>query len=145
MTRNTEIARAVRYAILMGAVTVAAASLPVQAQQAADQEETTLATVVVTGSRIPQPNLEAISPVTAVSSDEIKLTGATRVEDLLNNLPQVMAAQGGNLANGASGTAQVDLRGLGTQRTLVLVNSRRLMPGDPTINGAESPDLNQIH
>jgi outer membrane receptor protein involved in Fe transport len=144
MTRNTEIARAVRYAILMGAVTVAAASLPVQAQQAADQEETTLATVVVTGSRIPQPNLEAISPVTAVSSDEIKLTGATRVEDLLNNLPQVMAAQGGNLANGASGTAQVDLRGLGTQRTLVLVNSRRLMPGDPTINGAESPDLNQI-
>jgi iron complex outermembrane receptor protein len=148
MTRNTEIARAVRYAILVGAATVAAASsLPAQAQvqaQTTDQETTALATVVVTGSRIPQPNLETISPVTAVTSDEIKMTGATRVEDLLNNLPQVMAAQGGNLANGASGTAQVNLRGLGSQRTLVLVNGRRLMPGDPTQNGAESPDLNQI-
>src|ERR1700733_8293825 len=77
MTRNTEIAGGVCYGILMGAVTVTAASLPAQAQQAADQEETTLTTVVVTGSRIPQPNLEEVSPVTAISSDEIKMTGAT--------------------------------------------------------------------
>src|SRR5450755_995269 len=147
MTRNTEIARAVRYAILIGSVAVASAtSLSAQAQvaQSTDQDTTALTTVVVTGSRIPQPNLEEVSPVTAVTADEIKMTGATGIEDLLNNLPQVMAAQGGNLANGASGTAQVDLRNLGPQRTLVLVNGRRLMPGDPTINGTESPDLNQI-
>lgn len=52
---------------------------------------------------------------------------------------------GGNLSNGATGAATVNLRNLGSQRTLVLVNNRRLMPGDPTQNGAASPDLNQIH
>ena len=68
----------------------------------------------------------------------------TRVEDLINNLPQAFADFGGNLSNGSTGTATVNLRNLGRQRTLVLVNSRRLMPGDPTQNGAASPDLNQI-
>ena len=60
----------------------------------------------------------------------------TRVEDLVNNLPQAFADFGGNISNGATGAATVNLRGLGSQRTLVLVNSRRLMPGDPTQNGA---------
>jgi outer membrane receptor protein involved in Fe transport len=68
----------------------------------------------------------------------------TRVEDLINNLPQAFADLGGNLSNGSTGTATVNLRNLGPQRTLVLVNSRRLMPGDPTQNGQASPDLNQI-
>ena len=103
-----------------------------------------IGTVVVTGSRIPQPNLTSISPVTSVGNEEIKLEGVTRVEDLINNLPQAVADFGGNLSNGATGAATVNLRGLGSQRTLVLVNSRRLMPGDPTQNGASSPDLNQI-
>lgn len=147
MTCNIEIARAVRYAIVMGAVTVAAASLPAQAQtqtQTTDQDTTTLTTVVVTGSRIPQPNLESISAVTAVTAEQIKEQGITRIEDLLNQLPQVMADFGGNLTNGATGASTVNLRGLGSQRTLVLVNGRRLMPGDPTQNGNEAPDLNQI-
>ncbi len=47
--------------------------------------------VVVTGSRIPSPNLTSASPVTTVSSADIKLEGTTRIEDLLNNLPQVFA------------------------------------------------------
>ena len=78
MTRNTEIARAVRYALLMGTVTAAAAtSLPAAAQtqaQATEQETTPLAVVVVTGSRIPQPQLESVSPVTVVGSEEIAQT-----------------------------------------------------------------------
>ena len=74
----------------------------------------------------------------------MKIEGVTRVEDLINNLPQAFADLGGNLSNGSTGTATVNLRNLGPQRTLVLVNSRRLMPGDPTQNGAASPDLNQI-
>ena len=104
----------------------------------------TIQEVVVTGSRIAQPGLTSISPVTAVGSDQIKIEGITRVEDLINNLPQAFADFGGNLSNGATGAATVNLRGLGSQRTLVLVNSRRLMPGDPTQNGSASPDLNQI-
>ena len=66
----------------------------------------------------------------------MKIEGVTRVEDLINNLPQAFADFGGNLSNGATGTATVNLRGLGPQRTLVLINGRRLMPGDPTQNGA---------
>jgi outer membrane receptor protein involved in Fe transport len=87
--------------------------------------------IVVTGSRIPHPDLESASPVTIVGAQEVKQSGVTRIEDLLNALPQVFAGQGGNLANGATGIATVDLRGLGAARTLVLVNGRRLVPGDP--------------
>jgi len=87
--------------------------------------------VVVTGSRIPQPNLTGASPVTVVTAQEVKLQGTTRVEDLVNSLPQSFAAQGSNVSNGSTGTATVNLRGLGSSRTLVLVNGRRLMPGDP--------------
>jgi outer membrane cobalamin receptor len=76
-----------------------------------DNDEETV--ITVTGSRIPQPNLTSISPVTAVDSTEIKLSGVTRTEDMINSLPQAFAGQGGNLANGASGTATADLRGLG--------------------------------
>jgi iron complex outermembrane receptor protein len=97
--------------------------------------------IVVTGSRIPQPNLSAVSPVTVVNSQEVKLQGTTRTEDLINSLPQAFAEQGGNLANGASGTATVNLRGLGSERTLVLINGRRLVPGDPFSSAA---DINVI-
>ena len=146
INRNSQVARGVRYALYVSAVATAATSLPALAQ---DQQEAAagpseLGTVVVTGSRIPQPNLTSISPVTAVGTEEIKIEGVTRVEDLINNLPQAFADFGGNVSNGSTGTATVNLRGLGSQRTLVLVNSRRLMPGDPTQNGAASPDLNQI-
>jgi outer membrane receptor protein involved in Fe transport len=143
--RNNQVARAVRYALFASAATAASTSLPAYAQ---DQQEAApaseIGTVVVTGSRIPQPNLTSVSPVTSVGSQELKLEGVTRVEDLINNLPQAVADFGGNLSNGATGAATVSLRGLGAQRTLVLVNGRRLMPGDPTQNGNASPDLNQI-
>ena len=108
---------------------------PAFAQDAPVQE------VVVTGSRIPQPNLTAISPITSVTAAEVKLEGTTRVEDLLNNLPQVFAAQGSTVSNGSNGTATVDLRGLGSTRTLVLIDGKRVVPGDP---GDPSVDLNFI-
>lgn len=87
--------------------------------------------IVVTGSRIQRPELSSASPVTVVGAAEVKQFGTTRIEDLLNALPQVFAGQGGGISNGATGTATVDLRGLGATRTLVLVNGRRLVPGDP--------------
>ena len=101
--------------------------------------------VVVTGTRIQNANLQAVSPVTTVTNAEIKMTGTTRVEDLVNNLPQAFAGQGSAIGNGATGTATVNLRGLGVQRTLVLIDGRRLMPGDPAYsNNAPVPDLNFI-
>jgi outer membrane receptor protein involved in Fe transport len=98
-------------------------------------------TVVVTGSRIPQTGLYSSSPVTAVGQQELKLEGTTDVTTLLNNLPEAFVDQNSGVSNGASGTANVDLRGLGSKRTLVLVNGSRLMPGDISDPVA---DLNDI-
>ena len=98
--------------------------------------------VVVTGSRIVSPNLQSISPVTAIGAEELNIAGKTRIEDVLNQLPQAFASQGSSISNASDGTATVDLRGLGVNRTLVLVNGRRLMPGNP--DGGSAADLNQI-
>ena len=97
--------------------------------------------IEVTGSRIPAANLESTSPITTIDATTIKVDGLRSVENLLNNLPQVFAGQGGSVSNGATGTATVDLRGLGSSRTLVLVNGRRLPAGSPRTFAA---DLNQI-
>lgn len=96
--------------------------------------------VVVTGSRIPQINEKSANPISVLTGQEAKLQGATHVEDLLNTLPQVNAGLNGG-ALGPTGTATVDLRGFGAFRTLVLMNGRRLNPGDP-IN--PSADLNSV-
>ncbi|HET7316487.1 MAG TPA: TonB-dependent receptor [Sphingomicrobium sp.] len=105
---------------------------PVPSNNAMGEPTRAAQDIIVTGSRIPQPNLESASPVTVVSSQEVKVSGTTRTEDLINSLPQSFAAQGSNVTNGATGAATVNLRGLGTSRTLVLINGRRMQPGDPT-------------
>ena len=85
--------------------------------------------IVITGSRIPQANLTSAAPVVTVSNQDIKLSGATRIDDVLNQLPSAAATQGPSLPNPATGTAEIDLRYLGSKRTLTLVNGRRLSPG----------------
>jgi outer membrane receptor protein involved in Fe transport len=106
-----------------------AAKLPPSVQSAPKRQSDTQ--IVVTGSRIPRTNLTAVSPVSIVKSEEFKLQGATNVEEVLNQLPQVNPSQGEFVSAGATGAATVDLRGLGSVRTLVLVNGHRLLPGDP--------------
>ena len=69
--------------------------------------------VEVTGSRIPSANLESTSPVSVVTAKEIRMDGVRSVENLLNNLPQVFADQGGTISNGSTGTATVNLRNFG--------------------------------
>jgi outer membrane receptor protein involved in Fe transport len=125
-----------------------AGSLPLVALQSAlaqeaEEEAVALEEITVTGSRIPARNLISSSPVTTLNSDEISFQGVTRIEDMLNRLPQVYADQTSTLANGATLTATVDLRGLGSERTLVLVNGRRLPSGSPQ-QAALGADLNQI-
>src|SRR5687767_13234929 len=104
-----------------GALALALAAGPAFGQAAeAEVEE-----LVVTGSRLAQPNLVTTSPVTQVTGEDIDTAGVTRVEDLINQLPQAFAAQNSTVSNGATGTATVDLRGLGPVRTLVLVDGKR--------------------
>src|SRR5688572_4013759 len=101
--------------------------------------------IEITGTRIPSPNLESASPVAVISAQDIKFEGVTRVEDMLNSLPQVFADFGANIANGATGTATVNLRNLGATRTLVLMNGKRLPIGSPQpFTASYPPDLNQI-
>ena len=97
--------------------------------------------VQVTGTLIPRPTLEAMSPVTTLEVEELTYRGINRVEDLLTSLPQVFVAQNSSVSNGASGTATVDLRYLGTVRTLVLIDGRRMASGDAFATAA---DLNFI-
>jgi iron complex outermembrane recepter protein len=121
---------------------------PVEAQptpsvSAEGEPVSTGSDIIVTGSRIPQPNLESAAPVTVVNEQDVKLSGSSRIEDVLNQLPSVGAAQASGVSNGATGTAEVDLRYLGAKRSLVLINGRRLMPGDPNSTNL-SADLNVI-
>ena len=99
--------------------------------------------IVVTGSRIQRRNLVSASPVTQVDADELLFQGTVRVEDMVRTLPQVYSKQNASQSNGATGTATLDLRNLGSERTLVLVNGRRLPAGSP-IQGGIGADINQI-
>ncbi|MBV9905505.1 MAG: TonB-dependent receptor, partial [Alphaproteobacteria bacterium] len=100
-------------------------------------------TVVVTGSRIPQAGLNSSSPVTSVDNHEMKLEGTTSIDTLVSSLPAATADYNAvsSAFSGALGTANVDLRALGAARTLVLIDGKRLQPGDPILPVA---DLNQI-
>ena len=83
--------------------------------------------IVVTGSRIARPDLEAPSPVTTVSSEQFDLTGTVTVESLLNELPQIIPGNT-RVSNNQGGEdfSTLDLRGLGPQRTLILVDGERV-------------------
>lgn len=123
-----------RIALAVAAVVGGTGIAPVAIAQDAQRIE-------VTGSRIKTLADEGASPVASISAAEIKLDGVRNVESIVNNLPQAFAAQGATVANGSSGTATINLRNLGSARTLVLVNGRRMPMGSPA---NVSPDVNQI-
>ncbi|WP_022671698.1 TonB-dependent receptor domain-containing protein [Novosphingopyxis baekryungensis] len=135
---------------------VAAQSQDADAQATADQDDDTTVTpagessslggaIVVTGTRIQRPNLDSPNPVTSLSLGEIQSTGEVNLGDALNDLPSLRSTfsqQNSTRFIGTAGLNLIDLRGLGTNRTLVLVNGRRHItsqPGVPT-----SVDVNTI-
>jgi outer membrane receptor protein involved in Fe transport len=102
--------------------------------------------ITITGSRIRRPNLESTVPITSVGGEEFFETGSVSVGDALNDLPALRSTLGQSNSTqflGTAGLNLLDLRGLGPQRTLVLVNGRRHVPGDVLFN-ANSPDVNTI-
>ncbi|HVO45842.1 MAG TPA: TonB-dependent receptor [Steroidobacteraceae bacterium] len=115
-------------------------------------EPPALEEVVVTGSRIAAPNAVSTSPIQVISSESIATTGKTDISDIITQLPQNFNnGLGQDLGNGSSGlttaggVATADLRGLGPNRTLVLVDGRRLGQGSPyTAIQSPAPDLDQI-
>jgi outer membrane receptor protein involved in Fe transport len=116
-------------------------NLPPGARRPAECE-----TIQVTGTRIRRPNLESPLPVTSISGQEFFETGQTSVGDTLNDLPALRSTFGQANSTrflGTSGLNLLDLRGLGTSRTLVLVNGRRHVGGD-VLNTGVSVDVNTI-
>jgi outer membrane receptor protein involved in Fe transport len=138
-------------AAMLAATSVAYAQTATDVNPTADANPTSVAEVVITGSLIPRPNLTSISPILGVPSREIKLEGVTDTISLLNELPQNFQNSQADFSNTSNpllspgGVSNADLRGLGPQRTLVLINGRRLGVGDAnTGNTNPAPDLNQI-
>ncbi|MBS0393664.1 MAG: TonB-dependent receptor [Proteobacteria bacterium] len=127
------------------------AALAQQAPTDASAAGTALEEIVVTGSRISLPNMTSTSPIQVVTAKDIQVSGRLDVSDVLMQLPQNFNNSFSDFNNRTSGLttagglATADLRGLGPQRTLVLVNGRRLGAADPnTANPNPAPDLDQI-
>ena len=109
-------------------------------QPGAQVEDTTAAPIIVTGSRIARRNVDTAAPVAVVQDEEFKLSGTVNVENVINTLPQVVPGFTSNSNNPGTGTATLNLRGLGAERSLVLVNGRRWMFYDTN----QVVDLNTI-
>ncbi|MDG5749073.1 TonB-dependent receptor [Qipengyuania sp. XHP0207] len=96
--------------------------------------------IVVTGSRISNPNLELASPVSVVSSEDLELAQTNVAEEFLRELPSAVPSIGSAVNNGNGGASFVNLRGIGSNRNLVLLDGRRFTPADTT----GRVDLNNI-
>ena len=125
--------------LLLSAVTAAsfaATAAPTYAQDIGDGDDL----IVVTGSRIAKKDFISNSPVVTIGAEQFDLTGTVNTESLLNTLPQVVPGLDRTSNNPGGGIATVDLRGLGTARTLVLVNGQRFIP----TTGGGTVDINNI-
>jgi iron complex outermembrane receptor protein len=144
MTRNPKVRRAVRLALLTGGTAALFATSAAFAQEQ-DASDKPMEEVVVTGSRIVSTNLESPSPVQTISSEDIASTGIINAQDILLKNPTfgtpTLSRTNSNFLTSGAGVATVDLRNLGIERTLTLVDGRRFVSGLP---GSAAVDYNTI-
>ncbi|QOL25851.1 TonB-dependent receptor [Thalassotalea sp. LPB0316] len=135
--------KAVKSAIFLGVASTPFATTQVLAQSPTQQIEKEVERIQVTGSRINRTDMESSSPITVIDSGFIADSGFQSVEEILNSQPIIAGMNiGSTTNNGSGGSATVNLRGMGAQRTLVLLNGRRMVASG---TGADaSVDLNTI-
>lgn len=139
MIKRTKVASAINLAIVASITSGAF----VTSSAFAAEEKAKVERIEVTGSRIQRQDMETASPVTVIDAAAIKAEGFTSVDQMLQvQTSMAGAAVGSTTNNGADGVAQVDLRGMGSQRTLVLLNGRRMVNSGSGANS--SVDLNSI-
>lgn len=130
------------------AQTTAESAPPAGAAAVQEAPTTSLQEVIVTGTRFRTPNASSPAPITIIGGADLLHQGATKTEELLNRLPQVNVgladATNGSGAFPLTGTATVDLRGIGSFRTLVLMNGRRVNPGDAINPSADMHTIPEI-
>ena len=116
-----------KYAAAPLALGLALISTPSFAQDAAAEEEAA-SEIIVTGSLITNPNLERSAPVNVTTSEEIELLQSNLAEEILREIPGVVASIGSAVNNGNGGASYVNLRGIGTNRNVVLLDGDRIVP-----------------
>jgi outer membrane receptor protein involved in Fe transport len=140
--RNRLLASTLYAGAALIALPAAAQTADAPAAQPAQSGDTG-ADIVVTGSRIARPDLQASVPVIAVDAERIQDTGASNIQDVLATLPAVgqnVSRTSSNFSNTGNGTATLNLRNLGASRTLVLLNGRRSLG----IAGSSAVDVNNV-
>jgi iron complex outermembrane receptor protein len=136
MLKKTPLASAISSITLATALAATSIAVPVFAAD----DDTMLEEIVVTGSRIKRSDFTSNAPVATIGSEQFDITGTINTESLLNTMPQMVPGFDRTSNNPGNGTATVDLRGLGTNRTLVLINGTR---ANPTTQSG-SVDINNI-
>lgn len=144
MKSNSLLRNAVRLALTSGfAAAFVSPAVVAQDQQEGDEEARELDRVQVTGSRITRTQIEGATPVTTIDREDIEATGFQSVADVLrNNSFNSFGSIREESGNTAQSQATLSLRGLGSNRTLILLNGRR-MPGSPVLDGS-AQNLNTI-
>lgn len=140
MTINRSTRSLFRTAVLAGAIT--AICTPALAQDAGE-EELHIEEIITTGTRIRNENIESASPITTIGQEEIALKQTPNIERVFRDLPITIPGDGENVNNGTAGQATLDLRGLGPERSLILIDGKRLAPYD--INGIVTTDVIPIN
>lgn len=140
MSINPCLRRAIHCALVAGGASlVSAVPLAVQAAEAEVTE------VVVTGSRIARPEIEASTPVQIINAESIAEQGAPNIADILQELPAMgtpgFSRTNSNFATSGNGVSTINLRNMDDKRTLVLINGRRVVSG---VSGTSTVDVNNI-
>ncbi|HEY0595405.1 TonB-dependent receptor plug domain-containing protein [Sphingopyxis sp.] len=106
-------------------------AVPAAAQTASEAVAANDEEILVTGSRIARAGFDQPTPTTVIGEDELRLGARPNIQQVLNDLPQIRPTTTPSVSNGntSTGTAPVDMRGLGTDRTLVLLDGRRFVGG----------------
>jgi iron complex outermembrane receptor protein len=147
LKNNGRSARALHSAVYLSLASMAGwmSAMPAGQAQNAGPADNAVETVIVTGSHIAQSELQSMTPVTVLSNQAVESSGVLNISDFLRDLPSVgtsaLSTTNSNFLTNNSGVNTINLRNLGDQRTLVLVNSKRYVPG---ISGSSEVDFNTI-
>ena len=135
------LSRCLRAAVMAGTVT--ALCVPIMAQAQTEGEDAEIEEIIATGTRIRDENIIAASPITTIDQEEISLKQTPNIERVFRDMPITIPGDGENVNNGTAGQATLDLRGLGPERSLLLIDGKRLAPFD--INGQVTTDVIPIN
>lgn len=127
MNSNRAIRNAVRHALCLGALATAAGYTP---SALAQQEAEVLEEITVTGSRIQRQDYQSASPIVSLGAEAFRQSGTINAEELVNTLPQIVPSFSAGNNNPGNGQSWLNLRGLGSERNLVLVDGKRMTPAN---------------